>query len=100
MVFITERLRVQLRRGCSLSGPDSAPPNSVKVFSFFPLGLLITLTELQRLTRSWSPQAWSVLPTRFELPLHALALDDTGEEFDLIVLEDSLQFEPETDVGI
>ena len=66
------------------------------------------LTELWRLTRSWSVlncSAWASCPfrrTRCELPLRVLPLDDAGEEFEIMVFEDcdSLQFDPEVDVGI
>lgn len=41
-------------------------------------------------------------PILWELPLYALPFEDEGEEFEIMVFEDSdsLQFDPEVDVGI
>lgn len=73
LVFITERLRVQFRLFFA-SSPAAADPDApdstsspVTIFSFLLLGQLIMLTELRRLTRSWSPpdcSAWLSCPLR------------------------------------
>lgn len=61
------------------------------------------LTELRRLTRSpLDCSVWLSCPFRrslCELPL-PLPLEDPGEEFEIMVFEDSLHFDPEADVGI
>lgn len=65
LVFITERLRVQLRLffACSSATTDPDAPDSDSgpgaALSALVLGLLIPLTELWRLTRSWSPPVCS-----------------------------------------
>lgn len=68
LVFITERLREQFRLFFASSPADPDAPDSdsspVTVFSFL---LLIMLTELRRLTWSWSPpdcSAWVSCPLR------------------------------------
>lgn len=108
LVFITDRLRVKFCLVFASSPAATDPETSDSTFSLLLLKLLITLTELRTLMRSWSMlecSVWLSFPFRpalCELPLCVLPFEDTGEEFEIMVFEDwdSLQFEPEADVGI
>lgn len=107
LIFVTERLRIQfLFFAWSPPAPEQDPadsePSSISVVSLLPLGLVIALSELWRLEPSWSPICIScpLRSTLCEVKLIVLTLDVNGEESEITVLEESLQWEPEADVGM
>lgn len=100
LVLVTDKLREQFclvfASSPTANNPETldSDPWTVTPISLLVLGLLIMLTELCRLTRSGSPvdcSVWLSCPfthNLLELPLCVLPLEDTGEQFEIMVFED------------
>lgn len=100
LVLVTDKLREQFCLVFASSPTPNDPetldsdPWTVTPTSLLVLRLLIMLAELCRLTRSGSPvdcSVWLSFPfthNLLELPLCVLPLEDTEEQFEIMVFED------------